>query len=323
MIISTGGTYLVEHYPLFDRFQQLDAAARTGKPLVLFTQSLGPFQKASSKRWLKRLEPGIDLVLLRDERSYRHLRDVDFPAEKLVVTGDAAFALANMETLQRARSRTIPPNPKVAVSVRGWKHFREGSTGEKSKQYRLAIAAAVTQLVKSRNAQVTFLSTCQGIPEYWTDDSKEAFEILALLDPEIRQRVQVDASFIRAERMIGELAGFDLVIATRMHMAILALCAGTPVFPIAYEFKTEELFRSLGLGDRVVDIERASADSLPSQILAFLVDLPLLRDGVLDGVIKHHQSAMSASQLLFGLDRLPEDAESSQPDASSVDPDLL
>lgn len=36
-----------------------------------------------------------------------------------------------------------------------------------------------------------------------------------------------------------------------MHMAILALTSGTPVFPITYEFKTQELFNRLGLGEWV------------------------------------------------------------------------
>ena len=43
--------------------------------------------------------------------------------------------------------------------------------------------------------------------------------------------------------LIQAYAGFDLVIATQMHSCILALCAGVPVLPIAYEFKTNELFR--------------------------------------------------------------------------------
>jgi colanic acid/amylovoran biosynthesis protein len=40
-------------------------------------------------------------------------------------------------------------------------------------------------------------------------------------------------------------------------MAILGICAGVPVLPIAYEFKTRELFRSLGLEEWVTDIEDA------------------------------------------------------------------
>jgi colanic acid/amylovoran biosynthesis protein len=31
-----------------------------------------------------------------------------------------------------------------------------------------------------------------------------------------------------------------------MHLAILALVSGTPALPIAYEFKTADLYRSLG-----------------------------------------------------------------------------
>jgi colanic acid/amylovoran biosynthesis protein len=55
-----------------------------------------------------------------------------------------------------------------------------------------------------------------------------------------------------------------------MHAAILALCAGTPVVPISYEFKTKELFGSLGLPELVIDIEEVTASGLIEVVRAAL-----------------------------------------------------
>ena len=298
LIVSTGGTMLVEHYDLRDRFYQLEIASRARKPLVLFTQSLGPFSKVLNINWLRRVMPRCDLVLLRDERSATHLREIGAHPKSAIVVADAAFALADPDALRSARERAFPQQPKVAISVRRWKHFRSGSAGEKSGSYRDAIAALVTELIVARGAQVTFLSTCQGVPEYGYDDSEAAQEIVALLGEDVRPSVMIDDQFRRPEQLLEDLANFDLVVSTRMHMAILALCAGTPVFPIAYEFKTAEVFANLGLRGRVVDIEDARPQTLPQQVTTFIDDLPGLRGALMDAVISQHESALSAAEKL-------------------------
>jgi colanic acid/amylovoran biosynthesis protein len=298
LIVSTGGTMLVEHYDLRDRFYQLEIASSMRTPLVLYTQSLGPFAKPLNVTWLRRLLPRCDLVLLRDGRSAAHLREIEAHPKSAAIVADAAFALADPETLARARERAVPEQPKVAISVRRWKHYRSGAAAEKSDSYRQAIAALVTLLVLDRGAEVTFVSTCQGVPEYGYDDSEAAQEIVALLATDVRTRVTIDSRFRRPETLLEDLANFDLVVSTRMHMAILALCAGTPVFPIAYEFKTAEVFANLGLRDRVVDIENVRPQTLPHQVTSFIDDLPSLRPALVDAVIAQHESALSAVERL-------------------------
>jgi colanic acid/amylovoran biosynthesis protein len=68
------------------------------------------------------------------------------------------------------------------------------------------------------------------------------------------------------------MADADVVLATRMHMAILALTAGTPVVAIAYEFKTRELFRRMGLEHYVLDIESVDADALTNSVLSLMTN---------------------------------------------------
>jgi colanic acid/amylovoran biosynthesis protein WcaK/AmsJ len=296
LIVSTGGTYLVEHYKLKGRFDQLELAARSQAPLVLFTQSLGPFRNPLNVRRLRRMAPHIDLLLLRDERSAAHVREIGARPRKMKVAADAAFALADPDTLARAAERKMPERPAIAVSVRAWSHFRSGSAETGFESYARSIAATVSALVRDRQASVTFVSTCQGVPEYSTDDGETAAAIAAMLPEPVRSQVHVDRSHRRPEDLIAHLATFDLVIATRMHMAILALCAGTPVFPIAYEFKTAELFHALGLGEFVVDIEDAQPATLPSAVLRFMQLVPSLRGRLMEAVAAQRTSAIDTAE---------------------------
>jgi colanic acid/amylovoran biosynthesis protein len=298
LIISTGGTYLVEHYDLRDRIYQFDLAVKAGKPIVMFTQSLGPFKTAPITAWLRRLMPNITLALLRDERSAGNLRDIGALPRQMEVAADAAFALADPDRLKHAGCRVSGEKLRVAVSVRSWSHFRPGSGHDTLNTYYAGVAQAVETLIRQRGARITFISTCQGVAEYWTDDSKAAAEIIAMIDPSLREHITLERGFHRAEALIDILSKYDLTIATRMHMAILSLCAGTPVFPIAYEFKTTELFTNLGLGDWVVDIEDVEGTTLPAKLLAFIDSLPGITPGLMNGVLQQYESAISSGALL-------------------------
>ena len=89
---------------------------------------------------------------------------------------------------------------------------------------------------------------------------------------------------------------FRSVVATRMHVAILALLMGVPVLPIAYEFKTSELFGKLGLGGLVQDIEAVTPWSLCAAFDHFLTVRSDLSAIIPDLVAKERRSAFAAGE---------------------------
>lgn len=271
LVVSTGGTYLVERYPLAERFVDLRAALLARRPLVLFTQSLGPFRRARNRIALGPIVRRARLVLVRDERSRRHLLDLGADPRRVELSADAAFALPGPHPV--APRSGDARSPRIAVSVRHWLHFQ---SPDGRRRYEQAVAELVHALVARRGAEVTFVSTCQGASRYAKDDSVTAEAIAERLPAETRRSVTVDGAFHRPGELIEVLGGFDLVVATRMHAAILALVAGTPVYPIAYEFKTEELSERLGLADRVERIEELTGGSLTAGVERLLDELPTI-----------------------------------------------
>jgi colanic acid/amylovoran biosynthesis protein len=263
VVIATGGTYLVEQYDLGQRLFDMETAITLGRPLVLYTQSLGPFRNPKHRRRLRAIVRQASLVLLRDERSVQHVRDLNVPTERLQVAPDAAFALVDDDLATRSSARRTMAGrcPRVAISVRKWSYFPAGSAEQGMTQYRASFVSLVTHLVQRYNAEVTFLSTCQGVAGYH-DDSLVAAAIVEALPDGIRARVKVDGDFHRPEELREILRGFDCVVSTRMHLAILALGVGMPVLPIAYEFKTTELCRMLGYAEPPLQIDELSPNKL-------------------------------------------------------------
>jgi colanic acid/amylovoran biosynthesis protein len=139
------------------------------------------------------------------------------------------------------------------------------------------------------------------VPEYAHDDSKAARAIVAELDPEIARHVSVDASFHTPEQLMALVKGFDFVVATRMHMMIMSLCVGTPVLPIAYEFKTKEVAKRIGVSDVLLDIDTVTVEEAGQKLDTFIQNLEHYRRTSLKAVLDEHASAMSATELLKPL----------------------
>lgn len=295
LVVSSGGTYLVPHYEVYSKLFNLLLARAMKRPLVLFTQSLGPFPAGRRRSLMRLVLNKADLVLVRDERSRQALEALGIDAGRTRLRADAAFFLAPEDIAKTAP--TFEESPRsVAISVRTWPHFHSRPAQEGMEAYLSAMADFTEYLVLRHGAKVTFISTCQGTPEYWADDGLVAAGIAARLPKHVAEHVVCDRGFHRTAQLLDHLRQQDFVVSTRLHFAILSLCAGTPVLPIAYEFKTTELFERLGLGDLALDIETISSGRL---IEAFEAALPVWRarhEAVWNAVDKERRSAADAAR---------------------------
>lgn len=297
MVISTGGTYLVARYNLEPRIVEFLLAKLHHLPLVLYTQSIG---KLAGTTWAKPVHGCLDyarLVLVRDAQSRDNLAALGFDTSEeaepaIRQHADVVFALAQPETLVAAAQRQLPNRGlSVCISVRPWTEFHAGTATDGMARYTEAVAALCTHLVTRYDASIEFVSTCQGTEGYSRDDSSVAMTIADSLPHAIRQRVGVDRMFHTPSELIERLGRADVVVATRMHMAILSLCAGTPVLPIEYEFKTRELFANLGFERWVQDIQTVTSSNLVSAFDSFAGELDSHRQGLMDAVTTQRQSA--------------------------------
>lgn len=247
VLVSSGGTYLVDHYFVGHRALEVRLAASLGKPVVLWTQSMGPFKKEETAIAARSIASKIDQVYFRDQRSADAWRSrvSDDPAGEVVP--DAAFAL----TAPASQENPLPAKcGRAIISVRQWSRGVDQETFD-SASYSSMMRAAAADLLE-HGWSVEALSTCQGVPEYGFDDSAVAKDIFDGLN------VGINEDFHTPNDLLGELKDVDLVITTRMHLAILAIVSRKPVIAVAYEFKTIELFQGLGLGDFVRSIESSS-----------------------------------------------------------------
>lgn len=299
LIVSTGGTYLVENYPLESRIFDFHFSLLLRRPLILFTQSLGPFSTPKYRKHLKQVFEQALLILLRDKKSEKNVLDLNVEEANIHVTADAAFALANPSVIKAVQAtKVLSSPPKIAISVRDWQFFKTVDPSVGRERYLQAIRAVSNHLVKEYGADITFISTCQGIPEYWTDDSKVASEIVENLPDSLASSIVLDKSFHSPLELAEILSSYDFVISTRLHMAILSLGAGTPVLPIAYEFKTQELFKHLDQGQWTLDIEDIDSELLINTVDKFIASIAEIRKTLFSAVTEERLRALEAGDLV-------------------------
>jgi colanic acid/amylovoran biosynthesis protein len=233
---------------------------------------LGPFADPNNKAIMRFIVKHARATLVRDHRSVQHLRDIGIPQERIHLLPDIVLSLARTKDYSFYRPlRTHAP--RVAISVRDWKHFHMTDRWTGMRNYLQAIARLVSTLVNQCGAEVHFRSTCQGVPEYWADDSAIAHSIVQLVPSSVAAQIRVDSGLHSPNELCEFYSTCDLVVATRMHAAILAMCAGTPVLPIAYEYKTSELADSVGLSRWTTDIESVVQSNLDEKCKALIRDL--------------------------------------------------
>lgn len=268
LAVYTGGTTLTENYALPRKAAEVDLVRRAGIPYVFFPQSAGPFERPASRELLSPLFAGADLLLLRDERSLRHVLAAGARAGTSHVVPDVVFALVR-DDLTTAPSR--PPGPeRVAVSVREWRHYATRDAEEGQQGCLEAFRRLVTALVRERGAAVTFVSTCQGRPEYTFDDAAFAHEVVRGLEDDVAATVEVDGGLYDAVGLRDRLSGFDAMVSMRLHAAILAVCGGTPTLTVAYEYKSTEVWHQLGQDEFTLDLETLDGDVLADRAFALL-----------------------------------------------------
>ena len=272
LIVAQGGTYLVSKYDYGPRILEFRIDGWLGLPVVAFTQSFEAFADDFRSRALAPLLRRMPLILVRHETSRAHVRALTGRDDNVEVVADAVFALWEPGPTTRAERRAAagraPAAPlRIAVAVRALRDFGNRDLEQGRAAYRAAIVAAVTALVRERGAEVTFVSTCQGIPEYWTDDSATAAAFAEDLEPDVRAQVTVDRGFHDPRALIAMLRGFDGTIACRLHMAILSICGGAPVLPVSYEPKFEETFADLGAEDLVVRVGEIEPEAFRARAL--------------------------------------------------------
>jgi colanic acid/amylovoran biosynthesis protein len=295
LVLISGGGFLNDNYKpaIFGRLYEIFFAKSIGKPVGIYSHSLGPFNTLRYRTLAKIAFGRLDIITVREGISADLLNKMKISVPVHIVP-DSAFALQFSEISKKK----IPKHLKeykgkmVSISVRKW-HLYNTEFGHR--RYIDALSKVGDLLVK-RGYEVVFCSTCSGFRGYAMDDGKTAREILSKM--KYKDQVQIIDSHMDPETLIHIYSKMTFHIGTRMHSNIYSLLAGTPVVPIAYEHKTFGIMRMLELEDLVVDINDVSVEKIMTKVEYLLNNYETLKERINENVMVTRKEAFR-TPLLF------------------------
>ena len=203
-----------------------EIAVRSGLPVVLAPQTIGPFTSLRGRLLARRSLRRSALVFARDPVSAAHAARLGRPVD--ATTSDLAFAIPSpVVTLHR----------DVVLNVSGllW----QDNPHLDAERYRGAVRALVAELL-ARSRAVTVLP--HVLDSHDRDNDAPAVEALVHeFGADLHVAEPRDLDDARAV-----IAGCRALIGARMHACLNALSTGVPAIAMAYSRKFGPLFEELG-----------------------------------------------------------------------------
>ncbi|HET7507547.1 MAG TPA: polysaccharide pyruvyl transferase family protein [Solirubrobacterales bacterium] len=266
LILAAGGGYLLERYRPEARILGFEQMLERGKRLMLYSQSIGSFRDPALSARLQAVLQAAELVLVRDELS-QEIVEGQRPADGVHLTADEAFLFPSVRGVARPHSLLVTASPHP------WERGGDDELPEET--YIADLATALSSLLTSKTARsITFASTAQGFGGELAleDDGLIAAAVLARVPAHLRNRISLHDGYLTPWQYAEVAARHTAAVSMRMHGAILAATAGTPVLMANASDKARELARRTDGGMPGI-AERADLARL-DQLVAPLLENP-------------------------------------------------
>jgi colanic acid/amylovoran biosynthesis protein len=270
--VSAGGGYLYDdgsrtaRLNAARRLLPLRAARRLGVPVVLFSQSIGPFRSALWRSIVGRELRHSRRVIVREELSLAVARGMGLSPE---LCDDVAFALEPGEP--PAGAPEVRPGTIGVTAMSSLPGVDEAG----HRRYLEELQAGLIEAVGAAGRPVAVIS--QVSAHAGDDDVGVGTELCRRLVEAGLSAGFVDLGDAGDEEVSAFYGRLDLVVASRLHSGILALCAGTPIVALSYLPKTDGVLARLGLDRWVLPAAGLRADPLAATLRAALADTAALR----------------------------------------------
>jgi polysaccharide pyruvyl transferase WcaK-like protein len=200
-------------------------AQRLGKRVAIINHSLENADPVLD-RLVSHVYRNADFVSVRERGSYDRGLELGVPAGKLHEVPDLAFLLAEPGFAPETALPAADPLPpgSIALAINGQEAHRGGEGWRELVEGLVALGRPIVFLSNSMVHDLPFARAM----------AKEAPVI-------VRPDQPTFAEMVRLYR------GAEVVVSSRLHASILALCAGTPVVSVEPQiFKLTAIFRQLG-----------------------------------------------------------------------------
>ena len=280
------------------------------KPVVIYSQSIGPFTKLTmplAKVCLNKAH----FITVREGVTKRYLETIGVKNTVMYELADCAFAL-NPITPVEAKDIMVEEGiyredlPLVGISVSGLvARLAERSSSklqaleDQRNSYLALMAQLVDFLTEIMQVQVVFVPHVIA-PRWWLpDDRVVGQEIYALVMN--KAKVCLIEHDYTPEELKGIIGQCDLFIGSRMHANIAALSMHIPTIALGWSHKYAGIMERLGLGQYVCDYSSVTAEELISKVSNAWTKRREIKEQLASKVEREKESALLGAKLVKEL----------------------
>lgn len=241
-----------------------------GIPLILGSQTVGPFKSISAQETARLVIEECREVFVRDQQSADCVENLT--QRKPVLTTDIAFELPFI------RKTKIEDCFNIGLNVSGllWNGgYTKNNQFGLSVDYKKYCISLIEELLKDRNNRIYIvLHAFNQNLDYVDNDYAAAVELKKIF-PDII----ISPLFKTPMEAKGFISGLDILIGARMHATIAAMSAQIPVVPFSYSRKFEGLYESLNYSYMIKGTKQNTQEAL-DLTLQYVANIELLKSGV-------------------------------------------
>jgi len=238
---------------LFSRTCDVLIAKFLGKKVVMFPNSIGPFQTWVGKVFSKLALGNFECILAREGVSFSVVKNLNVGA-KIIRTSDSALLYAGLQGI----SKVIPSKNSIGVCLGLYSHVLDD--GEVRKQIS-SYAKVLDEVIEKFDFNVVFL------PHYINGFRYDDLETSQLVMDKMKNKDSISLVNVSSvDEFTKHLGGMNMVVSSKMHPAVIATSMCVPTFCIAYDQKQTGFFNDLELSECLVCVKDVCADNFRSKI---------------------------------------------------------
>ena len=253
LVLSTGGHHITTMFvpdAVTPQIFDMAVALLYGKPLVLWSQSIGPFDfgSAKSKLMVQKILSGASQIFIRHEASADQIREIGVSLERVSRTFESVFGLCDVV---KSRARPSERSPVMGVAV--YVYVRANRLKE-PENYTRCFAPLVDHAIEA-GYKVRFFPMELG-------GTDRACIEAVINSVEKKENCEILEGFPGTAEHLSAVAQCRMFVGHKTHSQIFSLVAATPLLAVAYHKKTEDFMAQFGLEEYCVDDAQISAEKL-------------------------------------------------------------
>jgi len=224
------------------------------KKVMVYANGIGPLTSFKNIEITKKILNNVDVITLRDEKSYEELKHIGVTEPKIELTADPAFLLKQNENGAKIlETYSVPSDKKLmCVSVREWKNSPKNFTD---------IMAEFCDLVYEKFDIYTILLPMQ--------ESRD-FAISSEIKEKMKNKSTIIAQKYPVQSVLSIINEMYICVGMRLHTLIYSASCLVPTIGIAYDPKVSGFMEYIN-EDRFIDVENITSEAL-FDLLQGLID---------------------------------------------------